>query len=104
MIHCKLFHCYQDDNALLSLSNVITDFYKGHPNIGILNGFSLHDSQSLQINAYTELLETQSSRYRLVAISHEIFVRNHSNFETKCQMGSKRCLFSLFVKFLENKY
>ena len=32
-------------------------------------------------------LKTQSSWALFVAISHEIFLRNHSNVDTKCQMG-----------------
>ena len=39
------------------------------------------------IKANVELLKTQSFRGLVVAISHEIFVRNHSNVDTKCQMG-----------------
>ena len=42
------------------------------------------------LKAYMEFLKTQSSRGLLVAISHEIFVRNHSNFDTKCQMIQER--------------
>ena len=49
--------------------------------------------------AYAELLKTQSSRDFLVALSHQTFVRNHPNFDTKRQMGSERRLFSLFLDF-----
>ena len=42
-----------------------------------------------KLKAYTELLKTQFSGGLLVTISHEIFVQNYSNFDTKRQMAKK---------------
>ena len=41
-------------------------------------------NSSKHIKTYAKLLKTQPSRGLLAAISYEIFVRNHSNFDTKC--------------------
>ena len=39
------------------------------------------------LKAIVELLKRQPSLGLLAAISHEILVRNHSEFDTKCPMG-----------------
>ena len=41
---------------------------------------------SYDVKAYAEFLKTQSSRGLLIAVPHEMFVQNHSSFDTKCQM------------------
>ena len=49
----------------------------------------------------TATLKTQSSRGLLVAVSHEIFVRNHLNFDKNAKWAKKDVCLVCFFNFFE---